>query len=143
MKCGLFGFVLLFLALGCASGPRAPRSFSQVSAPGWSTLELRDDVDYDRAWDSVYALLVRDFDMEFASREDGYMRTAWHYAWSGVYQMNYRVRVKIMFSADRSSLELKPEAHYFQRDRWVMGVDSRQISTLRTDLMGTVGRTAR
>jgi len=115
----------------------------QTSSPGWSAVEIRDEVDYERAWETVFGILARDFDIEYASKEDGYLRTAWLYSWSGIHQANYRVRVTVKYSPDRRALELKPEAQYCKGNVWLLGVDTRQISTLRTDVMGTVGRTTR
>lgn len=137
-------FLLMFLlcACGCAT-QRIPRSFSQVSAPGWVTIEIRDGVEYDRAWKTTLGILVREFDIEFVSKDDGYIRTSWTYTWSGVYQQNYRVRVTAKFSDDRKSVDIKSEAQALQGNIWLLGVDSRQLSTLKTDLMGTIGRTTR
>lgn len=135
---------LLFLICmcGCAS-QRIPTSFSQVSAPGWITIEVREDVDYDRAWKTTLGILVRDFDIEFTDKDYGYIRTAWTYTWSGIYQQDYRVRVTAKFADDHKSLQIKSEAQSLDKDHWVIGVDTRQLSTLKTDLMGTIGRTAR
>ena len=134
--------ILLLGVCGCAT-QRVPRSFSQVLSPGWATIEIRDGVDYDHAWKTTLGILVRDFDLEFVSKDDGYIRTAWTYTWSGTYQQNYRVRVTAKFSDDRKSLDIKSEAHALQGMVWLLGVDSRQLATLKTDLMGTIGRTTR
>jgi len=100
-------------------------------------------VEYDRAWKTVWSILYRDFDIEFASKEDGHLRTSWLYTWSGLYQPNYRVRVTVQFSDDRRTFHVKAEAQAEAGSQWVLGVDSRLVSTLKTDLMGTIGRTAR
>jgi hypothetical protein len=144
MKSFVFtGFVLAMLLCGCATSQRIPKSFSQHSASGWASMEVREEVGYDRAWDVVYTLLVRDFEMEFASKEDGYMRTAWLHSWSGVYQSNYRVRVAVKFAQDRKTLDIKSEAQVQRGNVWLLGVDNRQLATLKTDLMGTIARTTR
>ena len=152
MKHGLNVAVLLvaLLATGCAT-IKPPRSFSKVTAPGWASIEIREEVDYDHAWKTVVGILVRDFDLQFVSKDDGYLRTDWLYSWSGVYQPNYRVRVIAKFADDRKTLGVKSEAQALVTDpmsgrptgTWVMGVDSRLMSTIKTDLMGTIGRTTR
>jgi hypothetical protein len=135
-------FLALLLICGCAT-QRIPPSFSRISSPGWATIEIRDDVDYDRAWKTTLGILIRDFDIEFLSKDDGYVRTSWTHTWSGVHQQNYRVRVTVRFSDDRHSVEIKSEAHALHGNTWLLGVDSRQLSTMKTDLMGTIGRTTR
>lgn len=126
---------------GCSSR-RAPNSFSPVP-PAWATIEIRDGVEYSHAWSIVWSTVSRDFDIEFASRDDGYLRTAWLYTWTGVYQPNYRVRITAKFSDDRKMLSVKAEAQALSGTQWLVGVDSRLVSTLKSDIMGTIGRTAR
>jgi hypothetical protein len=53
------------------------------------------------------------------------------------------VRITIKFSDDRKKLDVKSEALLTQGARGVIGVDTRLASTLKTDLMGTIGRTTR
>jgi hypothetical protein len=128
--------------LGC--GSPNPRAFNQArGASSWSALEVRDGLDHERAWGSVFDLIARNFDIDKVFREDGYLQTDWKHDWSGQYLPNYRVRVTIKFSADKKVLQFKPEAQAFNGTSWVSGVDSRLVSTLKTDLMGTVGRIAR
>jgi hypothetical protein len=138
----LLPLVSLVLALtGCATSK--PTSFSRVNAPGWATVEIREGVEYNRAWDTVFAILTRDFDFSLVLKEDGYMQTAWLYTWSGIYQENYRVRVTVKFAPDRKSLQFRSEAWALDGSAWVVGTDSRLMTTLKTDLMGTVGRNTR
>jgi len=136
---------LLILALcvcGCVN-PRAPRSFSQVSAPTWATIEIRDGVEYDHAWKTVLGILVREYDIEFLSKDDGYIRTAWTYMSSGSAQQNYACESRPSFrkTTSRWTSNLKPILQI--NNVWLLGVDSRQLITLKTDLMGTIGRTTR
>jgi hypothetical protein len=86
-------------------------------------------------------VLVRNFDLEFISKEEGYLRTAWLYTWPGVYMANYRVRVTALFSEDHKTLQLKPEAQSLEAGIWVEGADTRLLPSLKTDLVGTIGRT--
>ena len=50
----------------------------------------------------------------------------------------------VKFTSEKDTLAIKTDAHY--RDRfggWVTGADSLLLETLKTDIMGTVGRTTR
>lgn len=120
-----------------------PESFTATGSHPWSMIELRSDVQYEHAWDTVFQLLTKNFDLDRFSRDDGYLLTNWLYTWSGQYLAEYRVRVTVKFSPDRKTLQFLPEAQVLDGDGWEVGTDTRLVSTLRTDLMGTIGRTAR
>lgn len=134
--------VLGALLAGCTS-PEAPTSFSRYNAPGWTSFEIRNDVSYERAWKVMVGILVHKFDVEFLSKEEGYIRTAWHYTWPGVYMPNYRVRVTALFSEDQKTIQLKPEAESLEAGVWVPGADTRLLPNLKADLVGTIGHTLR
>ena len=121
----------------------APPSFVRTMEPSWASLELRPDIEYERAWDTVVDLLVKSFELEVISKEDGYARTGWVYTWGGAMQEDYRVRVTVKFSPDRTILEVKSEAQYGGAGKWVVGTDESLLSVLKTDIMGTIGRTTR
>ncbi len=137
----LFLGACLGMSSGCTSS--APRSFSQTLAPSWASVELREGIDYENAWDTVMDLVVSSFDIDMALKEDGYLRTQWLYTWSGEYKEDYRVRLAVKFSPDRKTLRFRTEANYSQAGKRTIGTDTRLLSTLKTDLMGTVGRTTR
>lgn len=139
---GILTFACLAFALNGCSTPR-PASFSHATAPGWASIEVREGVGYDRAWDMVFGILSREFDLITVLKDDGYIQTGWLYTWSGVYQDNYKVRVTAKFSPDRKTLQVRSEAWALNGRSWVIGTDSRLMTTLKTDLMGTVGRTTR
>lgn len=125
-----------FLSIpGCVS----PESFIRTTEPGWATIELREDISYDRAWTGIYDLLTRTFDIEIAQKENGYIRTGWIYTWTGQYTDYYRVRVTVKFPEHRKTVDVKSEAYY----RDYVGYDTRLLSTLKTDIMGTMGRVTR
>ncbi len=131
----------LLLLNGCATP--LPKSFSYTMTPSWTNMEIRDGVDYDRAWSTVFSILSRDFDMTAVLKDEGYLQTSWLNTWSGMYQDNYRVRVTVRFASDRKSIQMRTEAWAMIDGRWYIGTDSRLLATLKTDLMGTVGRTTR
>lgn len=141
--------VLVLLCCGAfLCGCVAPQTFVKTAAPGWNTIEVRDDITYEGAWRSVVDLIGRKFDIEILSKEDGYLRTGWYFAWTGELQEGYKVRGILKFSPDRKTLEVKSEAQFFRRGMfggggWVLGTDERLSTTLRTDVMGTVGRVSR
>lgn len=133
--------LVALVGAGCAT--MAPRSFNRGVEPGWSSIEIRQNIDYDEAWTTVFNLLCRTFDIDKAIKEEGYIRTSWLLSWSGQYTPGYMVRITIKFSDDRKKLDVKSEALLMQGARGVIGVDTRLASTLKTDLMGTIGRTTR
>ena len=122
-----------------------PNSFVQVIEPSWSSVELRDDLSFEDAWADVADVIAKNFELEVISKEGGYIRTSWIYSWwkAGEITDNYRVRAIAKFSARRDKLDIKTEAHYRELGEWVLGSDTRLLQTLKTDMMGVVGRTTR
>jgi hypothetical protein len=133
--------LLSFGPLAALAGP--PKTFLRGEASQWQVFELRSDVDFQHAWDNVYDILVKDFDIAVAYKEDGYIRTDWLYSFGGKYNYTYRVRATVRFSADRKAVRVKTDAQFLDGKNWLIGVDSRLLTTLKTDLMGTIGRTTR
>ncbi|MHA1228208.1 MAG: hypothetical protein ACTSPV_15800 [Candidatus Hodarchaeales archaeon] len=86
---------------------------------------------------------MKKFDLEILSKENGYLRTGWLYSWTGELREDYRVRVTIKFSRDRSKVEVKSEANYLTEKGWIIGSDTALLRTLKTDIMGTIGRVTR
>ncbi len=127
----------------------APKTFVRTTAPGWNTVEIRDDLTYDEAWKAVVDIISRKFDIEILSKEDGYLRTGWLYSWTGKLEESYKVRAVVKFTPDKHKVEIKSEAQYYSPGflglgaGWVMGTDERLTTTLRTDIMGSIGRVAR
>ena len=56
---------------------------------------------------------------------------------------DYRVRVTTKFSPDHRKLEVKSEAQFHTSSGWVLGTDEALLQTLKTDIMGSVGRSTR
>jgi len=132
----LAGLLLGLLLSGCG-----PKSFVKTSASPWSTVLVRPSISYDRAWDQTIDLLVRHFDLEVMSKEDGYVRTDWMYRWTGELTDDYRVRVTIKFSADRTRAEVKTEAEYGGPGEWVLGSDTRLQAEMDDALKDRIGGT--
>jgi hypothetical protein len=140
-------FVLLIIALagtlagvmGCSS----PKTFVKTMEPTWASVEVRNDLPYTNAWNSVVDTLIKRFDVEILSQQDGYVRTTWLYSWTGEVNENYRVRVTAKFSPDHAKVEVKSEAEFGGPGKWVAGYDTRLLETIKTDIMGQIGRTTR
>jgi hypothetical protein len=77
------------------------------------------------------------------SKKNGYVRTNWLYTWTGTLNERYRVRVTVKFSPDHEKVEIKSEAEYGGIAGWIIGYDTRLLSTIKSDIMGNVGRTTR
>lgn len=120
-----------------------PVTFVQTLEHSWATIEIVENMEYEKAWSAVVDLLVRRFDLEVLSKENGYLRTTWLYSWMGELREDYRVRVTIKFSFDKSKVEIKSEANYQRASGWVIGSDTALLQTLKSDIMGTIGRVTR
>jgi len=121
----------------------APTTFTRTLEPTWAGIEVRADLGAENAWNSVVDLLARRFDLEVLSKDNGYIRTNWLYTWTGVMSEDYRVRVTAKFSPDFNKLEVKSEAQFRDVGGWVLGTDEALLQTLKTDIMGSIGRSTR
>lgn len=120
-----------------------PATYLQTQEATWASVEIRDGMNYEVAWTTVIDLLVKKFDVEILSKADGYARTGWLHSWTGELRNDYRVRVTIKFNPDHTKVEVKSEANYLVDADWLPGMDTALLATLKTDLMGSVGRTTR
>ena len=135
--------ILFFtLLIGCAS---TPETFIMTSDPSWASIEIRDNLTLDEAWQQVVDVLAKKFELEMISKEGTYVRTSWIYTWWKVGQRteDYRVRAIVKFSANGKNVDIKTEANYLEDDQWILGYDDRLLTTIKTDIMGAVGRTTR
>jgi len=125
----------------------APSTFVRTMDPSWNTITVRQGLSGDQAWDSVVDITAKRFDIEVISKENGYLRTGWSHSWTGTLSDSYKVRTIIKFNSDKTKLEVKSEAQYLSRGGfrpgWKMGTDERLTATMRTDIMGKVGRVTR
>lgn len=131
--------LLCLLLTSFVAACSAPETFIKTTEPMWASIEIRDDLTYDQAWPQILDMLIKRFDIEVSQKENGYIRTGWLYTWTGEVTDYYRVRITIKFSQDRKKLELKTEAYY----KDYTGYDTRLLSTIKSDIMGSVGRTTR
>lgn len=131
----MYILMTVFLLSACA-----PATFVKTSQVNWNTIELRDSLKYKDAWKIVVDTIGQKFDLEVVNQESGYLRTGWDYKWTGEINESYRVRSLVKFSPDQRSLQVRSEAEYLTRNGWVMGEDGRLSQTLKSDLMGKLGR---
>ncbi len=142
------GFIVLFcflLLLGCAG--QKPSSFVQTAEPGWKVIVLRDKFqrDYDLAYKAAADVLASNYDLEIMNKEIGYLRTGWMHTAVRSEQMfeNYRTRVTLKFSVDKTKLRIKAEAHWIRGAGWLRGYDQTILDQVYNDLQGTLGRVVR
>lgn len=125
-------------------GVAAPKSFKKAYDGGnWSTVMVREDLSYDRAFGEVMDVIGRQFELDMISKEGGYLRTNWIYTWNkkGKYTEKYRTRVVIKFSSDKSRVDIKSEAEFGGEPRWEKGFDTALLTQVKQDIMGVVGST--
>ena len=121
-----------------------PKSFVEVSEPGWTSIDLREDVDPEQAWTEVIDILAKRFELEVISKDGKYIRTTWLYTWwkKGEVTDEYRVRAVVKFSPNGRTVDIKTEAQFLKNNQWIVGYDTRMLSTIKTDIGGILGRTA-
>jgi hypothetical protein len=137
-------FLMLTLLQACALFGGAPDGFIRsVSGGDWSTILLREDVDFDRAFNEVLDVCAKRFEMDMISKEGAYARTKWIYTWNtlGNYNERYRTRVIFKFSADKTRVDIKTEAEWGGDPYWEKGYDTRLLESIKQDISGAVGRT--
>lgn len=150
--------MILVGAIMVSSCVSVPQTFVRTMEPGWNNIEIRAELEYGRAWDGVVDLIARRFDIDVLSKDDGYLRTGWLHSWTGELDQNYRVRAIIKFDKAKHTVGVKSEAQLKQapgrggglfaqpgrsQGTWVMGTDERLMTTMRSDIMGVVGRVTR
>ena len=136
--------VFVIVALASATTKSMPSSFVKATDGGtWSSIFIREDLTYDKAFNEVLDVCAKRFEMDMISKEGGYGRTNWIYTWNtkGQYTEKYRTRVIFKFSADRTKVDIKTEAEFGGEPNWIKGFDTRLLQTMKQDISGVVGRT--
>ena len=138
----IISVVIFITFIGCSS---TPESFIKAYEPSWTSIEIRENLNFESAWSQVVDVLAKKFELEMISKDGGYIRTSWIYTWWKIGQRteNYRVRAIVKFSANGKNVDIKTEANYLDDDQWIVGFDDRLLETVKTDIMGLVGRTTR
>jgi len=135
-------FAMIILFQSCSAFK--PKSFVKAADGGtWSSILIREDLTYDRAFNEVLDVCAKRFEMDMISKDGGYGRTNWIYTWNtkGKHTVKYRTRVIFKFSADRTKVDIKTEAEFGGEPKWKKGFDTRLLQTMKQDISGVVGRT--
>ena len=111
----------------------------------WNSVEIRDGMLFDQAWQEAVDVLAKKFELEMIAKDGGYVRSAWKYDWAraGEFRTDYRVRTFLKFSPNNKKVDLMTEAQYLNDNGWAAGTDTRLFHVVKTDIMGAVGRTTR
>jgi hypothetical protein len=122
----------------------------QASSPLWSTIEIRSDLDYDRAWNACFSVIARRFDIKVFSKEAGYIQSEWTpdwvtQEWTQEISLggNWNHRATILFAPDKRSVQVRVESHRQTEDYSGYGFHLTLTETIRSDIMGLVGRATR
>ena len=137
----LLACLALMMVMGC--GKKRPQTFNPVSDPSWSTFEIRESITYEQAWQTINDTLTNHYQLDFVNKDIGYVRTRWRYGYNEDYEGKYRSMVELKFSPERNKLRLRTTSHFKKDDYWVEGTDSKLISSLKSDILGRIGRTSR
>lgn len=133
--------LLVIMVFGC--GAKTPQSFNPVSTPSWSVLEIREDIGYDSAWQTINEILINNYRIDFLDKEIGYIRTPWRYEFDQEYEGKYRSLVEVKFSPERDQLKIRAVSNYKKEGYWIEGTDAEIISSLKSDILGHLGRTSK
>lgn len=140
-------FLMVSVCVGCTTLDTRYPNFVETSEIVWNSVQMREDLTYEQAWLDVLDVLAKRFELEMVSKDGGYIRTGWINTWetgNGSYSSGvYQVRVTVKFSADTSKVEIKTEAQAQFKNNWRAGYDARLLQTVKTDIMGLLGRTTR
>lgn len=145
-------FLLLIMVSGCGRpNPIPPASLIQihdVKLQQWKTIELRDKITYDEAWNILIDVIAIKWDIDLLSKESGYLRSAWNFT-NGLDKGTktpyaYGRRLSANFNKDRTQLQIKTEAKYQVLDYpAIHGIDSQFNEDIFSEISGKLGRTAR
>jgi hypothetical protein len=108
--------------------------------PGFKEIVVREEVNYDRAWDLLVDAISRKFDVEVLDKNDGYLRTGWAYYTTGRLLERYRVRITTKFNIEKNQLTVKTEAQYLTSMGWILGYDIAVLTDVYNDIQGKIGR---
>jgi hypothetical protein len=137
--------IILFAILSISlSSCNSYKSFVKTFNIDWTSIQLRENMNFENAWGQVLDIVATKFEMEMISKEGTYARSAWNYtiASNGKYKKTYRTRVIFKFSPDKKVLKLKVEAQAGGEGKWINGYDANILKNIKSDVSGVVGRTA-
>ena len=126
---------------GAVYGIKKPIGFIKTNEVGWSSIQLREGLKYDKAFDDILDVIAKRFEMDIISKEGAYARSQWSYRWGVDGGDSYRTRVIFKFSPDKTKVDVKTEAEWKKTgSTWQLGYDTRLLETIKQDIMGVVSR---
>ncbi len=144
-----FGTIVVALLVGCETTP--PPTFVRVmdtAQSGWKSIELREGLDYDQAWEGLVDVVALKLNIETMDKDAGYLRSGWAYM-SGSDRgtgrpFTYGRRLTAKFSEDRETLMVKTDAYYeVLQYPTVWGLDTAFNDDVYTEIAGRLGRTGK
>jgi hypothetical protein len=131
-------------------GTKPPKTFVQIddtSGISWRTLELRSDLQYEQAWQTLVDVVALRWDIETMDKDAGYLRSSWSYLTTekktGQKGSLYGRRLTAKFNEARTVLSVKTEAFFqIEGDYRIFGIDSAFNDDVFTEISGKLGRTA-
>ena len=145
-----YGIIACLLLLS-ACAPIPPPTFVEIrdtTTMGWKSIELRDGLNYEEAWQTLVDTVAIKYDIETMDKDGGYLRSAWQYITGkdqGTGQpFTYGRRLSCKFSPDKKTIQVKTEAYYDVRGAHISyGMDSAFNQDVFTSIAGKLGRTTR
>ncbi|MFA6468743.1 MAG: hypothetical protein WCW35_07585 [Bacteroidota bacterium] len=130
--------VLFFLG-GCGLG--APESFMQMNKQYWESMDIKQSIAYEDAWQRVIYIITKKFELEMISKEDGYVRSAYgqSYFTEDMQNERYQIRIVAKFTPDRKRFEFKIESRVWDGKIWRNGSDVRVATNMRKDFQNSIG----
>ena len=144
----------LMLVSGCVTNV-PPATYHETVDPGWKVIPIREDMQFETAWQMLVDRIRKSYDIEIVDKDSGYLRTGWIYTSTGSARQDYKTRITTKFATDRKNLELKIDAafHKIQRGAvsgrtmqdygWLPGSDSQLSDDVYGDLSALLGRVRR
>ena len=144
----------MLLAAGCATNIPPP-TYVETVEPGWKVVHLRDDLQFETAWQMLVDRIRKSYDIEIVDKDSGYLRTGWIHTSTGSVRSDYKTRITIKFTPDRTKLELTADSMFHKEKRgavsgrlirdygWLPGTDAQLVNDVYGDVSALLGRVRR
>ena len=144
-----------FIISACQTTTTPPVTYVETAEPGWKVISLREELQYNEAWQLLVDRIRKKYDIEILDKDSGYLRTGWIYTTGGSVRSDYKTRIIAKFSPDKRHVELKVDA-LFHKLRvgavtgdvyadygWIPGIDTQLLDDVYGDLSALLGRVRR
>lgn len=154
MKKVMTAIFVIMICSGCITNV-PPVTWVETVDPGWKVIDLREDMDYETAWQTLIDRIRKSYDIEIVDKDSGYLRTGWIHTSTGSSRSDYRTRITVKFSTDKKNLEIKTDAMFHKEQRgalsgrlirdygWIPGTDPQLMSDVYGDISALLGRVRR